>query len=174
MKPLILMLLFVISAGAQSLPEVARQERDRQARQKPVAIFISEKGSSTMMTPEQGGGPATAPAPGAASAPSTEKQTAAPTVSPAAKAAEALRKYNDDLSKLRVKVVELQDRETALQLQINDLKNQFLAPLSDSNAQAQAQSKIEQAQIQLTATQNDLADTRRQLQLLEAQGPPRP
>src|SRR5215475_12525650 len=31
MKPLILIALFAISAGAQSLPEVARQERERKA-----------------------------------------------------------------------------------------------------------------------------------------------
>jgi hypothetical protein len=180
MKPLILMLLFVVPAGAQSLPEVARKERERQAVQKPVRVFISERGASITTTPEQTGKPVTEPASAPAATTSTpppngvEKQQAAPAVSPAATAAEALRKYNEDLSKLRAKVVELQDQETALQLQINDLKNQFLAPISDSNAQAQAQAKLDQAQIQLTNTQRDLAATRRQVELLEAQGPPKP
>ena len=82
--------------------------------------------------------------------------------------------YAEELARLRTKVVELQDQETALQLQLNNLKNAYLAPVTDTAARAQAQSRTEQAQTQLATTRQELANTRRQLQVLEAQGPPRP
>ena len=81
---------------------------------------------------------------------------------------------SEELARLKAKVVELQDRETSIQLQMNDFKNQFLAPVTDSNARAQAQAKLEQGQNQLTVVQRDLADTRRAVQVMEAQGPPKP
>src|SRR5690349_14050027 len=42
MKPLILLLLFAISSEAQSLPEIARKERERKAQQKSSHALIAD------------------------------------------------------------------------------------------------------------------------------------
>jgi len=162
------MFLFAVAVEAQSLPDVARQERERRASLKPVFVLTPEnlKESATAST--------------TTSTPVTDEAKQAPADDASAKKAEvarkeeAAKKYAELVSTLRVKIVALEDQQTAVQLLINDLKNQFLAPVSDSALQAQAQAKLDQAQIQLTATQRDLAETRKQLQLLEAQGPPKP
>src|SRR5262245_55110410 len=44
MKPLILLLLFAITVGAQSLPEIARKERERRANLKSTRIMRTETG----------------------------------------------------------------------------------------------------------------------------------
>jgi hypothetical protein len=168
------MFLFAVAVEAQSLPDVARQERERRASLKPVFVLtpenLKESATASTTTPTDEAKPATA-VPTTQAAPADE---AAAKKAEAAKKEEAAKKYAELVSALRVKIVALEDQQTAVQLLINDLKNQFLAPVSDSALQAQAQAKLDQAQIQLSATQRDLADTRKQLQLLEAQGPPKP
>ena len=61
----------------------------------------------------------------------------------------------------------------ALQLQLIDLKNQFLAPVTDTITRSQTQTKSEQVQQQLVATENELVETRRSIQVMEALGPPK-
>ena len=100
------------------------------------------------------------------------RSAAAPPVTPTA--ADALRRYNEELSRLRAKVVELQDREIAIQLKMQDFKNQLLSPVTDTTARSQAQSLMEQAQNDFLATQNELAAIRRQLAVMEVAGPPKP
>jgi len=84
-----------------------------------------------------------------------------------------VKQYAEELARLRAKVVQLQDRETELQLQMIDLKNEFLSPVTDTAARSAAQARIDQTQLQLTLTQKELADTKRQVQVMEAQGPPK-
>jgi len=165
------MFLFAVAVEAQSLPDVARQERERRAALKPAFVLTTDnlKESATVSSGTDSKLTDTAPAPAVAPA-----QTQAKPADEAAKKAEAAKMYQELISRLRAKIVLLQDQETAVQLQINDLKNQFLAPVSDSAAQTQAQARLDLAQIQLTATERELADTRRQLQIAEAQGPPKP
>jgi hypothetical protein len=183
MKPLILVLLIATSVSAQSLPEMARQERERKANLKAVRALTADNtqpASSEATTekpaetkaPEPAGAkpsetPKTTSSPAATATPSTPVPAKNPTE-------EAAKMYAEELARLRTKVVELQDQETALQLQLNNLKNAYLAPVTDTAARAQAQSRTEQAQTQLATTRQELANTRRQLQVLEAQGPPRP
>jgi hypothetical protein len=188
MKPLILVLLFAISAAAQSLPEVARQERERKANLKTSHVLTTDtvKGQLTNSPatgekpaetrPEQPATPANAPEAAKPASASSAPATAPSPAQTEAKNAndEAVKKYAEELSRLRARVVQLQDQGTALQLQINDLKNSFLAPVTDTNARAQAQTQLDQAQTQLAATEQELADTRRQVQVLEVQGPPKP
>jgi hypothetical protein len=163
--------LFAVAVEAQSLPDVARQERERRAGLKPVVVLTPDNLKESATTSS-----ATAPATGETKPASqaTPADDAAAKKAEAAKKEDAVKKYNELIATVRIKIVALEDQSTTLQLLINDLRNQFLAPVSDSALQAQAQAKLDQAQIQLTATQRDLAETRRQLQLLEAQGPPKP
>jgi hypothetical protein len=176
MKPLILLLVFAISAGAQSLPEVARQERERKANLKPPRVLTTDTAKSQAEeaqpapAPEKPAG--TNPAPESTASKSPEPSKAAGTPIPVE--SEAARKYSEELARLRARVVLLQDQETSLQLQLSDLKNAFLAPVTDTDARTQAQNQIDQTQTQLLENQRDLAETRRQLQILEAQGAPKP
>jgi len=87
---------------------------------------------------------------------------------------EALKKYNEDVAKLKAKIVQLQDQDTAIQLQMNDLKNAVQAPVIDQATQDQAKQQLVQAQDQLVATEKELADTKKELDALELQGPPKP
>ena len=181
-KPLILLLLFAISAKAQSLPEVARQERERKANLKPTRALTtdttkSQPAEAIAPTPDKAVDTNSKTATTTAGAKSAEPPKAAATASTSPSGpveSEAAKKYAEELARLRTRVVQLQDQETSLRLQLNDLKNAFLAPVTDTDARAQAQNQIDQAQTQLAETQRELAETRRQVQILEAQGPPRP
>jgi hypothetical protein len=176
MKPLILMLLFAVSVKAQSLPEVARKERERQAKVTSVHVFTNEDAKAAPTRPES-----TTPAGRLVSAQGTP---AAPATEPAPEPKPAqivivpgndrVRRYNEDLARLRARVVQLGDQSTALQLQLVDLKNQFLAPVTDTITRNQVEARIQQVQQQLNATESELAGTRRAIQVMEAQGPPRP
>ena len=169
MKSLILLLFVAISVQAQSLPEAARKERQRQANQKPKVVFTGEKVRET--TPAATEQPAATVKPAEPSKPAPVPATKPPAPKPSDDAA---KKYAEEMTRLKSKIVELQDRDTAAQLQLNDLKNQLLAPVTDTTARAQAQTKFDQMQSQLTAIQKELADARRAVQVLEAQGPPKP
>jgi hypothetical protein len=191
MKPLILMLLFAIAVEAQSIPEVARRERERQAKATSIRILTTENAkpnapggmAATVVNPTAPAAAAptpTAPAAAPQGTPATPAQpptASAPSAAAPAKPTageEALQRYNEQLSRLRARVIELQDQETTLQIKINDLKNQFLSPVTDTAAREQAQATMEQTQQQLSATQKELADTRRLVQGMEAAGPPKP
>jgi 3-oxoacyl-ACP reductase-like protein len=173
MKPLILMLLFVIAVEAQSLPEVAQKERVRQAKVKSVHVYTNEDAKTAPTRPES----TTAAAPAQATAPSAPAAAPAPAAKPAEIVIvpnDRVRKYNEDLARLRARAVQLGDQSTTLQLQLVDLKNQFLAPVTDTITRSQTQTRIEQVQQQLVATENQLVETRRSIQVMEALGPPKP
>src|SRR4051794_14512937 len=105
MKPLILMFLFAVTVEAQSLPDVARQERERRAALKPVFVLTpdnlkeSATSASTAATPSE---------PRAATAPSAATTPAKP-ADDTAKKQDAAKKYAELLSTLRAKIVALQD-----------------------------------------------------------------
>ena len=171
------MLLVAVSLEAQSLPEAARKERARQAGQSAKRVLSGDKAKESTTTPEKPPAAAGTPAPAAVAKPAEASKApaaAAPKPAPPKPAEDPVKKYAEEVAKLRSKVVQLQDQETAIQLEINDWKNKFLAPVIDSATRDQAQTKMGQGQTQLTAVQKELADTRRSLQLLEAQGPPKP
>ena len=169
MKPLILLLLFAVSVEAQTLPEIARKERERQAKVKSVHVFTNDDAKTApsrpaeAATPQQGTQAKPAETPAAAAKPAEIVVVPNPRV----------RKYNEDLARLRARVVQLNDQSTSLQLQLVDLKNQFLAPVTDTITRSQTQTKIEQMQQQLVATESELVETRRAIQVMEAQGPPK-
>jgi hypothetical protein len=170
MKSLILLLFVAMYSQAQSLPELARRERQRQAGQAPTVVFTADKAKGNE-TPAAPAGP---PVPAAAE--SIDKPADPAVAAPAAAKPvdDRMKKYADELARLKARIVELQDRETATQLQINDAKNQFLAPVTDTTSRQQAQTRLSQAQAQLGAVQKELADTRLALQVLESLGPPKP
>ena len=177
MKPLIVILLLAIAAQAQTLADVARQERARRAQLKSAPVVVleslpapappSKPGTAEEKPATDKPAPPTAPAAGApAAAPPAAPATPAPPVP------DRVKEYDQQLEKLRRRIEELQDQETALQLQVNQLTNQFFAPVSDQASKDQAQARLGETQNKLTATRQELDQTRRTLNDLQQQGPP--
>ncbi len=77
------------------------------------------------------------------------------------------------MAKLRAKIPELEDQERTLQLQVNEFTNQLLAPVSDQNAKDEAQTKIGETQSKLNAVRAELDLTKKTLDEMQAQGPPK-
>ncbi len=177
------MLLLAVSANAQSITDLARRERERKANTKPAAVLTTEsakvpeksqpevKSSDAKPEETKPAAPAETAKPGTAPSPAQPAKAADQAPKPED---EALKKYNEDLSKARARVIELQDRQTALQLQFQDLKNTFLAPVTDPDARSKAQAQMTDTEVQISENQRELADAQRQVQMLEAQGPPKP
>lgn len=172
MKPLSLILLVAVCAEAQTLADIARKERERQARVQSVRVFTTEDARSAA-TPALPPSPATAPTPNAGT-------TAAPTAAPVPPAAAApvptagpdpVERWNQEMDKIRAKLRELQDQETALQLQLNDFTNQFTAPKANENNRRQVQIRIVETQGKLNAVRSELEQTRKTMLAMEAQGP---
>jgi hypothetical protein len=162
MKPLILILLAAVSVEAQSIVEVARQERARQAQVQSRRVFTSENTRGTAVaTPAK-------PATPAATQPAPTPNAAAPTTP----AVDLAKKFADDVALLRTRIRGLQDQDAAIQLQINDLNTKFFAPVSDQASKEQAQAQLAVAQQQSITVRQELALARAQLQQMEAQGPP--
>src|SRR5690242_10224814 len=95
MKPLIAILWLAASVQAQSLADLARHERERQAHLKPAQV-ITGTGSGANVPAGQS----------AAQKADEPKKTAV----------DPVRDYNDQVDKLRTKIRSLQDEETATQL----------------------------------------------------------
>src|ERR1051326_6363902 len=111
MKSLILLLLVAVSLEAQSLPEAARKERERQAHLKATVVFTGEKPSPATTS----AAPATATEPAAAKPAESAKPAATAAASPNATAAkpsakpeDRAKKYAEELARLKGRVVELQ------------------------------------------------------------------
>ena len=153
-----------VAVQAQSLPEAARKERERQAQQKKAAPAIKSEDIKS-----------NAPA---APAGANIKPVAKPVVVPNLKTPpppkeDPVKKYNDDVAKLKLKISQLEDQERSSELAINDLKNQFTAPVADSGSRDQIQTKLDTEQKKLPTIQNDLAVAKKQLTAMETQGPPK-
>ena len=106
------------------------------------------------------------PRPAPAAAPAPPRPPAPPPVDPAAK-------WNEEMGKIRARVRDLQDQEQALQLQVNQLTSQFLAPVSDQASKDQAQSRLGDTQNRLTAVRAELDQARKTLDSMQLQGPPK-
>jgi hypothetical protein len=159
MKPLIFILLAAISVQAQSLADVARKERERQAKVNSTRVITMDRSGSAVVATENAKPPAPA---------SSAKPVSPPVVSPPVDPA---KKRADDLAKLRIRIQQLQDQDTALQLEINEITNQVFAPVTDANAQAAAQTKLTDARQRLEAVRLELTTSRAILQQTEAQEP---
>jgi hypothetical protein len=187
MKPLILILLLAVSAEAQTLADYARHERLRRAQMPatrvytnddargvtvPEALKLQEPVKSEAANSE---GSQTNTAAQAVAAPAAPPATAAgiSTARAAAPQADPALKYRQDTERLRAEIRTLQDQEVALQLQVNQLTNQFFAPVTDEASRNQAQVRLGETQGRLTALRGVLEQTRRTLAAMEAQGPPR-
>jgi len=155
-KPLSLILLVSISCGAQSLVDAANQERARQAKVKSTRVFTDQNAHTIR--------PLVVPA----SEPKSSTP-AAPAAQPAAPPAQALSPAeNELLQRTRTKLRSLEDQETAVKIQINDLTNQVYAPVTDQSTKDQALNKLGDAMTKLTTVQRDIDQTRLTLQDLEA------
>ena len=197
MRALIVILLVAASVHAQSLADIARRERERRANLKPAAVIKAE--GAPVAAPA---GPATPAAPAAeapkageaskaeeAKKPEEAKPNTAAPAGPAGPAAPAekpkeppkpqppaidpAKEWNAQLDKVRAKIQSLQEEETATQLRINQLNNQIYAPVVDQAAKDQALAQIGDAQQKLSTVRLELDQTRRALETLQLQGPPR-
>jgi hypothetical protein len=174
MKSLAVILLLTIPLQAQTLADAARKERARQAQLRSLHVYQG-KGTRTETTtppaalavPTVPAAPAaTAPAP-AAPKPEPPKPAAPPAPNPTPNPAA---QRNAEIARLQAKILELENQERALQLQVNQLTNQLLAPLSDQNANNEAQAQIGVAQSKLTAVRTELDLTKRHLGEMQSQG----
>jgi hypothetical protein len=161
MKPLILVLLVTISVQAQTLVDAAKQERARQAKLKSTRVFTDQ--NAHVVQPLGASPPAAKPP-----APAAENvQPAVPPVSPATPAP-ATSANDEQIQKARARLRALEDQETAVKLQINDLTNQVYAPVTDQTTKDQALNKLGDAMTKLTVIQRDIDQARISLQELEA------
>ncbi len=174
MKPLILLLLLGVSVQAQTIADAARKERARQAHIRSAQVITGKGSERNTATPPSV--PATAPRPPAPTATPAvpAKPAVAPVPSPApALVADPAAKWNAEVNRLRAKVQELQDQERSLQLQVNQLTNQFFAPVSDQSSRDQAQARLGETQNKLTAVRAELDQTKKALDAMQVQGPPK-
>ena len=157
MRAFVVILLLATSVHAQSLADAARRERERREHLKS-AVVIKADGSPSEANAK--------PAAGAAAAEKPKEPAKAPAVDP-------VKEYNDQLQKLRAKISSLQDQETATQLQINDLNNQIYAPVVDQATKDQAMAVLGEARGNLAAIRLELDQTRKNVEELQLQGPPK-
>jgi len=133
--------------------DAARKERDRQAQTKSTTTY-NDSNSHGLAVGNVTTATTTAPA-----------ETVLPgTAKSSVPAADAKAKREEDIRKLREKVQDLQDQETALKLQINDFTNQVYAAVTTQIAKDQAQANLAQAQAHLLDVQTDLSHARTDLQ----------
>lgn len=143
------MLLVAASVQAQSLADAARQERERQGKVKS-AVIIKEQGS---------------PVP-AESSPNELPKVDLPPEPDAAVL------WNAKMDQLRNKIKDLQEQETALQLQRANLQNQVYAPVIDPVAKDQAQADLTENIQQMAKVREDLELTKKELDTMLVAGPP--
>jgi hypothetical protein len=187
-----MILLLALCAEAQTLAELARRERERQARLESTRVVTNEELQSVIgaaplatLTPAPGSpapaastpgtSPGTTPSPGTPATPQPAQAPPAATTGPPAPPAvsEAVQRWNQELERLRARVRQLQDEETRLQLELNDLTAQFTRPQgTNETIRRQVQTRMTETQSRLNSVRGELDQTRRALQAMEAQGPP--
>jgi hypothetical protein len=174
-KPVIVMLLLITSVEAQTLADVARQERQRQARLRSTTRLVVVESSAPAAPPADPAQPAAGgakPEEGRTEQPSTPA-TAKPAPPPAPPRPDPAAEFNAQMDKLRARLRELQDQESSLQLQVSQITNQVFATITDPMTQQDAQTRLGETQQKLTGVRQELEQTRRALDQLQAQGPPR-
>ncbi len=178
MKPLVVLLLLAISVQAQSLADAARMERARRANLKSVFVLKAEGAPAPVPAAvaagdaKAGEGKAgdTKPENAKAGSTATSKDLPKPQAPPPV---DANKIWNDEVEKLRAKVRDLQDQETALQLQQNELTNQVFAPITEPAAHDRAQAQLGENQTKLAAVRADLDQAKKILDATLLQGPPK-
>jgi hypothetical protein len=171
MKPLLVMLLIAASVHAQSIADIARKERERQAKLRPTRVVTSTE----VIKPEAAkpGTPAadqTKPA-DAKAAPSEPAKEAAKPAAPAA--VDPVQVWNSQMDQIRARIRMLQDQETSLQLQQNQATNEVYAPVTDPATQQAAVAKLGQIQQQLADVRKSLDEAKKAFDVLQLQGPPK-
>jgi hypothetical protein len=142
--------LLAISVQAQSLADLARQERERQA-----------KAHSTIVVKEKG------PEPASTAGDDKSKESLKP---PAVDPAEL---WNAKADLLRTKIKELQDQNTALELQQTEQQNLVYAPVVDPAVKDEAQASLNLTMQQLAKGREDLDTSKKELDAMMAEGPPK-
>jgi len=190
MKLLLLILTLTAYAEAQTVADIARQERERRAQLKNVPVIAAEgaRNATPVSTlpaadAKAPAGDAKAPAPDAktpagdaktpaadAKAPAAAPKVPAPAAAPVR---DPVKEWTERMDQLRKKVQDLQDQETALRLQVNELTNQFFAPVSDQSSKDQAQARLGETQNRLTGVRAELDQTKKMLDEMQLQGPPK-
>ena len=165
---MIVILLTAITVQAQTLADIARQERARRAQINNKVV------TSVVSVPVPESKPAAEAKPVDPKANAASPANAAKPAAPAASSVDAVKDWNERADKTRKRVQELQDQETGLQLQINQLTNQLFAPVIDQETKNQTQTRLGEIQNQLTATRAELDQTKRTLDAMNQQGPPKP
>src|SRR5215831_17155575 len=122
MKPLLAMLLIAASVHAQSMADIARKERERQAKLRPTRVVTA---TTEVIKPEAAkpGTPAadqTKPADAKAASSEPAKEAPKPPTPPAADPVQA---YNNQMNEIRKRIRALEDQQTSLQLQQNQATN---------------------------------------------------
>ena len=173
MKLLILMLLISVSVQAQSLADAARKERERQASLRPTRVIIS-----TGAIPEPKPATASAEQPNTADAKTGEAKETSDSSKQLPKAqtpppVDPVQVWNNQVNQLRTKIRALQDQEMALLLQQNQATNQVYAPVTDPVTQERSLAQLGAIQQQLAAVRKDLEDTKKMLDAMQLQGPPK-
>jgi hypothetical protein len=79
----------------------------------------------------------------------------------------------EKLASQRAKVLELTDRQSALQLQVAQFTDQYLAPVTDTNSQQKALANLMETQKKLDDTGKELTAAQARLKELEAQAQPK-
>ena len=181
MKALAIVLLMAITVQAQTLADVARKERARREQLRNARILTYENAPPSApavepVQPKQAETPATPESGVAVGVPASPSPEAPPKLAPPPPkppASDAIALWNEEMNRARRKVQELQDQEAALQLQINQLTNEFFAPVSDQSSKDQAQARLGATQNQLMAVRVELDNAKNTLATLQLQGPPK-
>ena len=81
--------------------------------------------------------------------------------------------WNNQVNQLRTKIRALQDQEMTLLLQQNQATNQVYAPVTDPVTQERSLAQLGAIQQQLAAVRKDLEETKKMLDAMQLQGPPK-
>ena len=147
-----------IDAGAQSLPEIARQERERQGRTVSTRVFTNEtlpglRGGSTSRSPEPAGAASGEPTAEPVEQPATD---AGPTAGGSTE--EQWRKMFADA---RAEIVRSDDRVQLLEPELTDLNHQLLNRADLYNREYTLGPQIQAKEEELVAARQRADDARR-------------
>ena len=161
MKALISALVIIVAGvslqaqtGTSPLIEAARRERERRKEVKS-SIDFTDANSHGLTVGNVTTATVTAPKVG---------ETAEVVVKIVETAPDPFVLRDENIRKMRDKIMELESQVTATKLQINDFTNQVYAPVTTMIAKDAAQTNLEKAQGQLLDLQTELAHRRDDLQ----------
>jgi hypothetical protein len=162
---------------AQSIADVARRERERQARSTPTQVItateptVVEQPKLPVPTGDNKPADAKAAEPSKTDAAKGDTSKEAPKVQ--TPQVDPVQLWNKQLDELRAKIRALQDQELALQLQQGQATNQVYAPVIDPATQQAAQAQLRDIQDRLAKVRKDLDDAKKLLDTMQLQGPPK-